>query len=277
MSESEATTDAGLGGAVKRITELAERSVTAGERLMIERNKELNALLVFKPDSSVPHQIDLPRHFRSKITSVDQVAAAIKRFVGMFEQPPIVYYSAQSVRIVLDTDYQSDRCVTCSLSHTPVWGQLSVIKTTTFEQEGLLRFLRFHIGEDNLDEAGRKLVNWLRTVEIRTGETATRNIGTGRESLGRAVDSEVKSLAGEMPEQITISARVFTDRALRERQHVPCLVDFSPLRKEFRIVPEPNAIEDAVDHELAALEVFLVDAIASLELDCEIACLFGDA
>jgi hypothetical protein len=270
-------TDDGLAGAVQRITELAERSVTADQRLLIERTSELNALLVFTPDSSVPHRIDLPRHFLSKIASVDQVAGAIKRFVGMYDPTPIVYYSEKAVRIVLDTDYTNDRSVTCALSMTTSWQLLLGLKSRTFEQESLLRFLRFDIGEDNLDESGRRLVSWLRTVEIRNGETSTRTIGTARESLGKAVDTEVKSLAGEMPEQITISARVFTDRALRERQHVPCVVDFSPLRKEFRIVPEPNAIEDAIDHELAALEVFLVDAIASLELDFEIACLFGDA
>lgn len=259
----EDTCHEGLAGAVELIQVSASEAVTAENRFHLQEIRQLDQIALITADSYTLK--DIPKIWKSTLYSIDQIPAAVAAY-------PVaqIHLSFLTVTLLLDMDDIRHR-ITIDLDLTAQWLRLTKMKEETFDAKGLQRLLRLEFG-DCLDEAGQRLIQWLSKVEFRNGETMRSELKRDRESLGRSVEAEVTSEAGEMPEIITVAPRIYNDRALQARRTIPLMVDFQPLQARFQLVPVPNSIDDAVSEELSDLQHQIAN---SLPDDTEIPVLFG--
>ena len=83
-----------------------------------------------------------------------------------------------------------------------------------------------------------------------------------RESLGKDIRSELRSGAGEIPEQLVLRVRIFKDPALQARRQIVCKLETDPTNGgRFALLPLAEEVDRAIDLEMADLGDLLRSSI----------------
>ena len=98
------------------------------------------------------------------------------------------------------------------------------------------------------------------------GSEARADIQQGRESLGKAIMSQV---TGEdaFPEEVTFDMRLF-DNGPRIFHQIHCALEIFPQEQQFAITPFPEQIRSALDGEIAAMVSEFGDYVDAFAGEC---------
>lgn len=252
MSDSDYTSqfeDAGIGSAVDLLQQSAAAAVKAADRTAILSVPEDDDGRYYLLTTDAPPKLVTPEApiVRGLLGSIDQVAACAALYGA-----PLILINQARVEVKFDTRDERPQYAANLERSQQMMLLVKLANNATFRQREFLDLLRVQLA-GALDEAGERLIAFVRKFRVDTNDQMTAELKRDRESLGRSVHSEVQSEAGDMPEQITVSVRVFTDRACQWRVPIRCLVDFSTQDHVFRLIPEPESLSDAIDDTLLAI------------------------
>jgi hypothetical protein len=197
-----------------------------------------------------------------KLYSVDQVPEFAKRIKEDWKGNPAIYYDLDMIAISVDDGLDSQRrdYVTLALQKTPEWDLVSSGATSKPRgQKEFLRLLRVDLqecGTDSLD----KLIEVCRKLSHTSRESGSREINAGRESMGRSVEAELRSEAGEIPTTVDLNVRLFEDRAISFRRTVRCQVEIDAADNSFELIPLPGYLRDVQERGIEDIEARLASA-----------------
>jgi hypothetical protein len=173
---------------------------------------------------------------------------------------PVVWVGDERVVLILDDDgHRIERC-TVNLQTTHE-ADLVADLASTFEFRGqrpFLRLLRFDLA-GVLDSPA--LVEAVRSVRFENGTTVTAEKQRDRESLGKSIVSKVQSAAGEIPDEVGLTLRVWRNPGLDERFALRCAVEVDPALGQFSLQPFPGELDRVVNLALADLAATIRDQL----------------
>lgn len=215
-----------------------------------------------------------PRQHR--LLSVSEVAGAIEHYSGLVEGAniPIVWYSPQVVKVIVD-DSTTKPFVDCLIVplaefHTDQWTRICGLHEDQFGQKSFINLLRHELW-DCVGEAGQALVKQVRALDWSRSDHTRSQMEKGRASYGKDIEAEVRSQhGGELPDDLTLSVRIYSDPALSVRRTVRCALEADPVSQTFTIIPYAGEIESALDDEMSHIHNILEGS-----LECPI--LYGSA
>lgn len=169
----------------------------------------------------------------------------------------LVWYSHAGATLQND-DF---RATYATVEH-PVFATVRSIAAGTgmYRQDQLLTLLRTTF-RDCLP-ANSNLVELLRRVKLKAGQTADSEVQPGRVSLGKTMTAELTG-AGVLPEYLTLSVPVFANADLPARAAVEFVLDPVPAQEQFLFRPLPGQVEAAQAAAVADLAGRLADALAA--------------
>jgi len=205
-----------------------------------------------------------PDFRRHQIASVDEVAAYVAYASERLGANPVVWYDDNLVQIVLDDTPESSRrdCTTVHLLQTPQWKLLIDLAAASrsWSQKQFIRLLRIELS-GCLGQDGPEIIKVLRTIDYGSATAGKGNIQHGRESLGQELESEVRSAAGEIPEQILLRVRTFKDPALDSKWPIRCAIEIDSRSGEFELCPLPDELEEAMVEQLDVIGTLLNNSV----------------
>ncbi|WP_010586286.1 hypothetical protein [Schlesneria paludicola] len=218
-------------------------------------------LFIVKPDSTyeVFEPGRTPRS--SQLLSVDQIPVFVQHAIGKWEADPVVYYNAKNVIVRLVEDnlrFTLGGTALVNLSESP---QLKIVKkyaespdSAWLPHKAFVSLLRINLSDCIDDKTLDSLVKALTRLQFDSGTRVASQVARNRESLGRDVIAEVKSLDDiQIPEEVVLRMRLFTDPALQGRQAIVCKLETDPTNGRLALLPMANQIEDALDREMSNL------------------------
>ncbi|MEO1063772.1 MAG: hypothetical protein AAFZ07_20330 [Actinomycetota bacterium] len=200
-----------------------------------------------------------------QLRSVEEVGGfvteATERLGGV---SPTVWYDEDGVVVVLDDgpgEHREHRCEVV-LDWSPEFRLLRALggldggSPRALSQRELIVTLRTRFAAC-LDDAGRELIRVLRTIRFSDVSGGNATVETGRESLGRDLESEVRSEAGDIPDEVVLDVRIFDDPALQRRQTVRCLLEINTREVTFELLPYGDEVERVIEDQLVAIRTLL--------------------
>jgi hypothetical protein len=215
-------------------------------------------LAIVKPQAEPPHvyltvgadgkfekQIAMPAGRNHRLITLDEV----ERFVQeKGSEHTVVWYDRTGVAVVIDDDTRRD-FATMSLTLTPTMVLLARLEKDRpgYDQKAFRKLLRTDLGECQRDP---RLFNWVSDLKFANMSGAVGQFSNARESLGNDIEAQAVSGAGECPDDLILDVRTFDDPSLVERQGIKCVFEFSPQEREFRLIPFPLAVHNAIELEV---------------------------
>ena len=206
-----------------------------------------------------------PRQVR--LLSISEVAGAIEHFNGLASgvAVPIVWYSPGSVKVVVNdaSDYPFADSIMVPLAefHTDQWERICRLDQNQFTQKQFIQLLRQELW-DCVGEAGAALVKQVRALDWSRSDHTRSQMEKGRASYGKDIEAEVRSQhGGELPDDLTLSVRIYSDPALTARRSVRCALEADPVSQTFTMVPYAGEIENALDDEMAHIHNVLEGSV----------------
>jgi hypothetical protein len=221
--------------------------------------------LIAKPDGTFETTEPGSAPREHMLLSVEQVAPTAAHYKDGYD--PIVWYSPSGVTIVLDDSVDSRRLdvITCPLNKTPAFEFFSCkAEGTWFEQKAFVRKLRVALA-DCLTETSAELLRTVRVLSFASSTTGHGKIELGRESIGRDLEAELRSDAGEIPEKVSFNVRLFNDPVLTTRRQIVCGFDIEPREGKFNLCPLAGEIDRVLDEEMNSLATRL-EAVGEVPL-----------
>lgn len=261
--------------AIRLIQETAVKaSGASGKATIIDlRDTDSGAkkFLIVKPDGSTEQVAFEPYPRTHQLGSIDQFAD----FVPNAEERkitanPTIWVCSGGVKLIFDDSAGSRReChAYVGLTATAAYAFL-LASDRRFNQKDFVKLLRYTLWEC-LDDAGRLGLKAIRSFSSKNFVTSHGNVEHGRQSLGKELESEIRSDAGDIPEELTLHVRLFTDRALTRRFPIKCAIDIEPAEGTFSLRPLPEQLDAAVDEQLQAIANRLAE-------DTELPVFYGEA
>lgn len=198
-----------------------------------------------------------------ELHSVGEVARFCSYAAGDLSGRPVVFVGEHRVVIVIDDrpeSYRENRADVV-FQRTPEHELLDNLARQMFSQKQLIRLLRVELAEC-ATASSQQLLATSRRIVATTSSKASGEVRNGKESIGRDIEAEILSSAGEIAEEVEFSLRLFTDPELQRRHTITCAVEWDPATLTCQICPRPGDLRRAVEEELSAL-------YTRLEGDCE--------
>lgn len=252
-------------GAKGKVEVLALPESERGERYLIVRPSGDSFDMEFA-DAPPPNRA----HALHTLESLpDYLAYAIETL----NAKPTVWYSEAGVVAVLDDSpgsFRRDR-VEIEFTETPEfkWFAEAAEAPQTFSPKELVLLLRSTLSAA-LMPTSLELLKVVRNLSSSTSTTAASRIESHRESLGRDIENEVRSDAGEIPEGVDFRVRVLTDPLLSGEYVIKCLVEIEPRTLQIQLLPRPEDLRNAVDQTLESVGAFLKQQCADSLPDCHV-------
>lgn len=185
---------------------------------------------------------------------------------------PVVWYSDKHVIAVLDDSPESYRSdwVRLHFEETPEFTWLRNATdggSETMSQKQLVALLRTTLSAC-ATPSSTELLKVARNLSATTSTTAGGRIENHRESLGRDIENEVRSDAGEIPEFVEFRVRVLTDRLMRAESVIRCMIEIDPRTLAIQIFPRPEDIRTAIEETVQQVGEYLDRECASA--DCRV-------
>jgi hypothetical protein len=196
-----------------------------------------------------------PKPRQHKVETLNDLLAAAGRYQD--GKPASVWFNVHEVvAITRDDDHPIDR-VTFKLTMSDPWMELTLLESKSWcEHKDFVRLLRINLagcGADALLESVRKM-------KFENGAVVTSEVARNRESLGRSITSQATG-EKEIPEELTLSVPIYSNRGETDRYGIRCSVEVDPLRGLFRLLPMPDEIERVYGLALESIRSRLEDAL----------------
>ena len=201
--------------------------------------------LTVTPDGKFEKQIAEAQPRSHRLITLDEVEHYVEE---KGSEHSVVWYDRSGVTVVLDDETRRD-FATMSLTLTPTIVLLAKLEKDRpgFDQKTFRKMLRTDFGECQRDP---RLVNWVSDLKFANMSGAIGQFSNNRESLGNDIEAQAVSGAGDCPDDIVLDVRTFDDPSLVERQGIRCVFEFSPQEREFRLIPFPLAVHNAIELEV---------------------------
>jgi len=171
---------------------------------------------------------------------------------------PVIWYRQDKVVLVVDDSDRRDT-VTVALLPTPQIQLLAKLEQEkpAFDQARFIKLLRLELGLDAV-----LVVNKFRKLSWNSCEDANGNVQRGRESLGAAIEAQVRGV-DELPEELVIPVPIFRNQGLTDTYDVRCAVEIDVRNKVFQLVPLPGELDRAIHAAEDAVKVQIDEMIES--------------
>lgn len=212
----------------------------------------------------VPTREPVPR--KHGLLTVGQVGTFVKYATENLDAKPIVWYGTDGVHVVLNDGKTSLRedVAFVSLRRTKAHDYLIIAADNYLPQKQFIRLLRLKLSDCLRDDEGR-LIKILRLLNFKEGQTGYGKVEQGRESMGHDIEAEVTSDMGPIPEEITLSVRLYDDVCLQSRFPIRCDIDINAREGLLSLAPMAGALEKAVEDQMTAL-----GSLLESDCDCEV-------
>jgi len=201
--------------------------------------------LAVKADGSFEKKEAGPKARNHRLITLDEV---VRFATEKGSESSVIWYDRGGIVIVVDDETRRD-FATLSLNLTPQMVLLQHLEKNKpgFDQKAFRKMLRIELGDCQRDP---RLLNWVSDLKFANMSGAIGQFSNNRESLGTDIDAQAVSGAGECPDDVALDVRTFDDPQLPERQGIRCAFDFSPQEREFRLVPYPLEVHNAIELEV---------------------------
>lgn len=253
---------------LERIQDTAVKAAGAANKVVVlDLPKEPDKYAIVKPDGSLDiRDVAFPPRTHT-LGRLDQVSEFVKDATERLSCKPVIWYSPEKIVVILD-DVAGHRKNRAELVLKPTREVLTLEALAKgVDQKKLIRALRVPLF-DALGDDGIALVKVLRVLDFNETRTGHGTIEHKRESMGRDIESEIRSAAGDIPESIVFKLRLIEDPALTRRFQVICALDVEVQEREFFVAPLGNQLSDAMDQQLKHIHELL-------EKDCDCPIFYG--
>lgn len=201
--------------------------------------------LTVGPDGKFAKQIAEPAGRNHRLITLDEVEHYVAE---KGSEQTVVWYDRCGIVIVLDDATRRD-FATMALNFSPTILLLMRLEKDKpgFEQKAFRKMLRTDLSECQRDP---RLFNWVSDLKFANMSGAVGQFSNNRESLGNDIEAQAVSGAGDCPDDVILDVRIFDDPSLLERHGMRCVFEFSPQEREFRLIPAPLAIHNAIELEM---------------------------
>ena len=242
------------------IQETAVKASGASDKLAIVKPaaEPGHIYLTIGPDGKFARQTAAPAVRNHRLITLDEV----ERFVqDKGSENTVVWYDRSGAVVVVDDETRRD-FATLSLTLTPTMLLLGRLEKDRpgFDQREFRKMLRVDFADCQRDA---RLFNWVSDLKFANMSGAVGQFSNNRESLGNDIEAQAVSGAGDCPDDVIFDVRTFDDPSLIERQGIRCVFDFSPQDRQFRLIPTPLAVHDAIE-----LEVTFIGERLREKIDC---------
>lgn len=258
---------------VKSIAELAAAGINAVDRVSIKPLVgDPDCRQVITKSDGTYELLELPTSPRNTtLQSIDQVPAYVNHAMDKWNADPAVYYTNTGAIAVLEESTirpSRNGRASVKLSESK---QLKTLRKFSENRDGawiphkaFVLLLRIDFEDCISPEQLDYLVRALGSLEFTDGSRTSSTVARNRESLGREVLSEVKTLNDlDIPEQVVLQVRLFTDPALQSRRQIVCKLETDPVKGQLALLPLANELENAMDKEMSDLGDMLRSSINS--------------
>ncbi len=192
-----------------------------------------------------------------ELVTLEQVVAFAEKKGSAVDS--VVWFDRSGVVVVIDDNTRRDRA-SLDLTLSPQCQTLFVLEGSRkqFSLRDFRRLVRVDLAGCFTDTL---LLNWLASVKFSDSRSTGSSIKQGKESLGREIEQSAVSQAGECPETVTLSVRIFDDPSLRDTWPIECAVEIDLDNQQFQLIPLPGRLHDAVENEVGAIGKYLSEAI----------------
>lgn len=197
-----------------------------------------------------------PRHVG--LGSVDQVIPYSVLASGEMGGKPGIYFDERQVVCIVDDSlpsHRSDRA-TVMLLHTPEFALIGTLDNETYTQKEFVSLLRVDLADCRTPTISQ-LIAASKAIDFSSQTSGHKHVEHGRESIGLDIKNEVRSKAGDIPEEVELEVRIFQDRALSQRHTIRCQVEVDARGGMFRLTPLPADLRQAMDRDMQYLETML--------------------
>ena len=231
---------------------------------------------VLTEDGSIEKRFATRKPRQHRLLSISEVAGAIEHYSSIVEgaNTPIVWYSPEMVKVVIN-DASTLPLVDClfvplTQFHTDQWTRICGLHENQFGQKSFINLLRHELW-DCIGESGAALVKQVRALDWSRSDHTRSQMEKGRASYGKDIEAEVRSQhGGDLPDDLTLSVRIYSDPALQVRRSIRCAIEADPVSQTFTLIPYAGEIERALDDEMTT-----ISGILEADLECPI--LYGEA
>jgi hypothetical protein len=215
------------------------------------------------------HGFDLPVPPRQHaVATLDDLIALARRFAEAIPEDeadarrwsstPVVWYGPDRVVLVIDDAGHRVERATFQLEHSDVFKKIQHLqKQELLVHRAFCRLLRIDL--KTAIPAG-ELLDKVKAIEFQNGSIVKASSARGAESIGKSIKNEVADV-GKIPEEVTLFARVYCNPLETFEAGVRCAVDIEPDHNALRLVPLPDAVEEAVELAVAWIGRRLVEAL----------------
>jgi hypothetical protein len=248
---------------VDSIAKLAQSTQNADKAVAIKEipgDPDQNKIIVL-PNGTYEY-LEIETQPRNPVLrSVDQIGEYIRHAVDKWGADPVVYFNSKQVIGVLDESTlrpSRNGRVAVTLTESPQLLRLRRYSENRNDawlaHKAFMQMLRIDLEDCISPESLEYLLKALSSLDFMDASRTTSNVSRNRESLGSEIKAEIKA-AGDMqiPEEVSLEVRLFTDPALLSRRQIVCKLETDPSNSRLALIPIANEIENAMDNEMASL------------------------
>lgn len=222
--------------------------------------------------NGVDHGFALPVPPRDHaVATLDDLIALAKRFAGEGKvaiepaegeaaDPPdvVVWYDEDRVVLVIDDAGHRVERATFALDKSEVFRTIIELRNAQWlPHADFCRLLRVALKPAL---APADLLSAVKAITFENGSIVAASSDRGTESIGRSIKVMVHEVA-KIPEDVALYARVYRNPGETTEYRVACAVEIKPEHGALRLVPLPDAVEEAVEQAVTGIGRRLVDAL----------------
>ena len=224
---------------------------------------------IVKADGTFQEAILPPKTRSTELMSIDQVPAFVSNAIDIWDSGPSVYYSNKGVNVIISDDDIERHWYGFANVQFQLTDQFKLLSSFATNRDAaflshskFMRMLRLDLDTCLEPQVLEHTLRACSAFESDDGTRVQSTVTRNRESLGREVMSELRSMSGDIPEDLVLQVRVFKDPAMVKTRRVHCKLETDPSSGgRFALLPYANELDNAVDAEMADLGDFLRSTI----------------
>jgi hypothetical protein len=186
---------------------------------------------------------DTPDARAHKLDSIEDLIHFANRFQDFASDTsayagPSVWHSIGAITCLVDDSERIDTAMVNLVYGSQFTSLDRHAKDGSVSQVAFVRFLRFGLG---LTEA---IIGPFRRLAWNSNTTGTTVHGAS--SMGKSIEA-ISNGTDQLPDRITLEIPIYSTRGADTHHKIPCGVDVDVDNQRLQLVPEPDAIERAID------------------------------